>query len=58
MSFAEAINAAMEETIEQLQDYGRLLAQAGIPLDEAAITHGFNHVAAGYYEQLEDYPFG
>jgi hypothetical protein len=59
MSYADAINAALEEQREQLRNYGRLLAQAGFSLtDVAATTQGAHYIAHGYAEQLRDYPNG
>lgn len=55
--YANAINRALEEEFEQLRNYGRLLAQARIPLkDDALVDDG--HVRQGYLQQLADFPNG
>lgn len=59
--FAEAINAEASRAIEELRDYGRLLAQSGVGLLTAELTHSaydMKHIRQGYKEQLRDYPNG
>jgi hypothetical protein len=59
MSYADAINAALEYHREELRDYGRLLAQSGTPLsDIIAPAQDAPYIAQGYAEQLADFPNG
>jgi hypothetical protein len=59
MSYADAINAALEEHREQLRNYGRFLAQAGVTMtDIVATAQDAPYIAQGYAEQLADYPNG
>lgn len=59
MSYADAINAALEYHREELRDYGRLLAQAGVPLsDIVATAQDAPYIAQGYRQQLNDFPNG
>lgn len=55
--YANAINQAIEEQFEQLRNYGRLLAQAGIDLNTDALADD-GHVRQGYRQQITDYPNG
>lgn len=55
--YANAINQALEQEFEQLRNYGRLLAQAGIDLETDALADD-GHVRQGYRQQLTDYPNG
>jgi hypothetical protein len=58
--YANAINAAIEEQREQLRDYGRLMAQAGLPLSqlEPMPFADYQLVHEGHRQQLIDYPNG
>ncbi len=58
--YADAINAAIEQDREQLRDYGRLMAQALIPLAELEPMPFADRqlVREGYAQQLADYPNG
>ena len=60
MNFADAINAEANRAIEELRYYGRLMAQAGIPLAELEPMPLADRklVREGYIEQLADYPNG
>lgn len=60
MNYADAINAAIQERHTQLQDYGGLLAQAGMSLTDTVIMDSdeHKHVAAGYHRQLAAFPEG
>jgi hypothetical protein len=60
MSYADAINAALEQGREQLRDYGRLMAQALIPLNdlESMPFDDRRLVREGYLQQLNDFPNG
>jgi len=60
MSYAEAINQALQERADQLRDYGGLLAQAGIPLAEAEVQsfEDWKLVKQGHERQRFDYPNG
>lgn len=55
--YANAINRILEEEFEQLRNYGRLLAQAGIDLNTDPLADD-GHVRQGYRQQLADYPNG
>lgn len=55
--YAHAINQAMEQELEQLRNYGRLLAQAGIDLEGDTLAYN-KHVRQGHAQQLNDYPNG
>lgn len=59
--FANAINAEANRAIEELRDYGRLLAQSGVGLMADELTrssYDMKHIRQGYKEQLRDYPNG
>lgn len=58
--YSDAINRVIQEAIEVSRDYGRLLAQAGIPLQEFILPQNCDprFVQEGYQEQLRDYPNG
>ena len=60
MNYADAINAELEKERERLRDYGRLMAQALLPLAEleAMSQPDRQLVREGYKEQLTDYPEG
>ena len=60
MNFADAINAEANRAIEELRDYGRLMAQARIPLAELEPMPFADRqlVKEGYLQQLADYPNG
>lgn len=55
--YANAINRALEDEFETLRNYGRLLAQAGIPLKDDALADD-GYVRQGYRQQLTDFPNG
>lgn len=63
MNYADAINRALQESVDQLRDYGGFLAQAGITIASAHIDHAFSFedwqlVREGYLRQLTDFPNG
>jgi len=63
MSYADAINRAVQESADQLRDFGGFLAQAGITIAQAHIDHAFSFeswklVKEGYERQCADYPNG
>ena len=60
MSYAEAINKALQESADQLRDYGGFLAQAGIPLSEVEglSFDDWTLVKQGYDRQRFDFPNG
>lgn len=53
--YAQAINRALEQELEQRRTYGGLLAQAGIELETDAMADD-QHVRQGYARQLADFP--
>lgn len=59
MSYADAINAAIAQAQQELRQYGRLLAQAElpIPVDEHP-QEELDLIEQGYLEQLDDFPNG
>jgi hypothetical protein len=60
MSYADAINAALEEHREQCRTFGRLLAQAGMAVTEGGPFNfdDWQQVRKGHAEQLRDFPNG
>lgn len=58
-NYADAINVAMQEHINQMLFYGAFLAQAGVSLSDVSLNPSdMKYVRQGYAEQLAAFPNG